>query len=175
MIEINKKNIKALRLIVTDVDGVLTDGSITLHADGSESKSFNVYDGHRLKMVKRAGFRTAFLSGRRSEATALRGEQLDVDFIFQGAKNKLPVFEELLEKTGLEPENIAYIGDDLMDIPLVRRAGLGVAVANADPELIKTADCVTETSGGKGAVGETVEYILKKAEKWDELMERYRV
>jgi 3-deoxy-D-manno-octulosonate 8-phosphate phosphatase (KDO 8-P phosphatase) len=164
-----------IRMIIMDVDGVLTDGGIIVHSDGTESKRFHVIDGHRIKMWQRADGQTAIISGRDSQATTKRAEQLGIPYVMQGCLEKLPAFESLLEQTGLRPEQAAYIGDDLMDIPLVRRAGLGVAVANADDELKKYADVVTVRGGGNGAVGEVIEYLLKASRKWDALMERYLV
>ena len=164
-----------IQLLIMDVDGVLTDGGIILHSDGTESKRFHVMDGHRIKMWQRAGGQTAIISGRQTQVTTDRAEQLGITHILQGCLEKLPAFESLLEKTGMRPEQVAYIGDDLMDIPLVRRAGVGIAVANADDELKKYADLVTLRAGGSGAVGEVIEYFLKASGKWNGLMERYRV
>ena len=164
-----------IQLLIMDVDGVLTDGGIILHSDGSESKRFNVFDGHRTRMWHRAGRLSAIISGRDSRPTALRARQLEIPYVYQGCTQKLPVFESLLKELNLAPERVAYIGDDLMDMPLVRRAGFGVAVANAVDDLKHCADWVTTQAGGDGAVGETIEYILKQAGAWEPLMERYRV
>lgn len=175
---VNKMNVEVfprVQLLIMDVDGVLTDGSIIVHSDGTESKQFNVMDGHRIKMWQRADKLTGIISGRDSMATTLRAKHLGISNIMQGCLKKLPAFEEMLEKTQLSPEQVVYIGDDLMDIPLVRRAGFGVAVANADDELKKYADFVTQRRGGKGAVAEVIELILKNSGKWDGLMERYLV
>lgn len=166
---------KRIQLLIMDVDGVLTDGGIIIHSDGSESKRFCVYDGHRIKMWHRAGHISAVISGRDSSATALRAGQLSIPHVFQGCLQKLPVFESLLEELNLVPEQTAYIGDDLMDMPLVQRVGFGVATANAVEELKQCADWVTSKSGGDGAVGETIEYILKQTNAWETLMERYRI
>jgi 3-deoxy-D-manno-octulosonate 8-phosphate phosphatase (KDO 8-P phosphatase) len=166
---------KQIQLLILDVDGVLTDGGIIVHSDGTESKRFHVYDGHRIKMWHRAGRLSAIISGRDSAATALRAKQLDVPYLFQGCTQKLPVFESLLSELKLAPQQTAYIGDDLMDMPLVRRVGFGVAVANAVEDLKQCADWITSKSGGDGAVGETIEYILKRSDAWEPLMERYRV
>jgi 3-deoxy-D-manno-octulosonate 8-phosphate phosphatase (KDO 8-P phosphatase) len=126
-------------------------------------------------MWHRTGRVSAIISGRDSRATAIRAEQLSVSHVFQGCLQKLPVFESLLKELNLTPEQTAYIGDDLMDMPLVRRVGFGVAVANAVEELKQCADWVTTRPGGDGAVGEAVEYILRQADAWEPLMERYRV
>ena len=164
-----------IRLLVTDVDGVLTDGGIIIHSDGTESKRFHVMDGHRIKMWQRAGLEAAIISGRRTETTVLRAEQLGIERVLQGCKEKLPAFESLLAATGFSPDEVVCIGDDLMDIPLVKRAGFGVAVANAADELKHAADYTASRNGGDGAVAEVIEVILKNSGKWDTLMERYLV
>ncbi len=166
---------KQIQLLVLDIDGVMTDGGIIIHSDGSESKRFCVLDGHRIRMWHRAGLASAIISGRETNVTTLRAKQLGIPHVFQGCIKKLPVYESLLDALGLEFEQTAYIGDDLMDIPLVRRAGFGVAVANAVDELKVCADWITTRSGGDGAVGETIEYILKQTGAWEPLMERYHV
>lgn len=168
-------DLSRIRLLVLDVDGVLTDGTVFVHADGSESKCFNVQDGHGIKMWQRAGGQVALLSGRKTPATQIRAEQLGIETVMQGCKKKLPAFEELLQTFGLTAGETACVGDDLLDIPLVRRAGLGVAVANAVGELKRVADLVTRAPGGHGAVREVIEYILKRSGRWPALMERYRV
>jgi len=170
-----EKDLSAIQLLILDVDGVLTDGGIVVHSDGTESKRFSVLDGHRIKMWQRAGYATAIISGRDTAATTVRAQQLGIEHVMQGCLQKLPAYEQLLKKTGLTPRQTAYIGDDLMDIPLVRRAALGVAVANAADELKEHADYITQRTGGNGAVAEVVEYLLKKNMKWDELMQRYLV
>lgn len=170
-----QSDLSKIKLLIMDVDGVLSDGGIILHSDGTESKRFDVMDGHRVTMWHRAGFQSAILSGRESEPTALRAKQLNVSYVLQGKKEKLPAFKSLLQQTALEPDQVACIGDDLMDIPLVRRAGFGVAVANASNELKQVADYVTRKDGGRGAVAEVIEFLLRKNGRWDKLMERYRV
>lgn len=164
-----------LELLVLDVDGVLTDGGIILHSDGTESKRFDVQDGHRIRMWHRSGRKTAIISGRQTEVTDLRARQLEIDYVFQGCIQKLPAYETLLAQVGLQPSQTVCIGDDLMDIPLIRRAGFGVAVANAAAQVKQFADYVTTRCGGWGAVGECIEYILKQTGQWDELMKRYLV
>lgn len=168
-------DLSKVQFLILDVDGVLTDGGIIVHSDGTESKRFSVLDGHRIKLWQRSGGLTAIISGRETAATAIRAEQLGITHVLQGCLDKLPAFEQLLAKVGLTPEQTAYIGDDLMDIPLVRRVGFGVAVANASDELKKYADFITQQTGGNGAVAEVIEHLLKKKMKWEELMERYRV
>jgi 3-deoxy-D-manno-octulosonate 8-phosphate phosphatase (KDO 8-P phosphatase) len=164
-----------IKLMAVDVDGVLTNGTVIINSDGTESKAFNLLDGHGIKLWHRAGFQTAMISGRASGATTVRAEQLSIGFVRQGCKKKLPAFEELLEEASVSADEVIYIGDDLLDLPLVKRAGYGVAVANAVDELKAVADYVTKKSGGTGAVREVIELVLKSTGKWDKLMERYLV
>lgn len=169
----HKFDLADIQLLALDVDGVLTDGTLVINADGSESKFFSVLDGHGIRMWQRAGLKVAFLSGRSCESTKHRAEQLKVDYCFQNCYDKLPILEELLEKSGIRKEAVAYIGDDLTDLPVIRYVGFGVAVANAADEVKHYADYVTSRSGGSGAVREVIEYILKETGKWQQLMERY--
>jgi len=175
MAEIKKTDLKQIKLLAMDVDGVLTDGSITVGPDGSEFKTFSLLDGHGIRMWRRAGLKTALISGRESAVTKQRAGEMEIDFIYQPCQRKLDCFEKLLVDSQLEPKNIAYIGDDVLDIPLMKRAGFGIAVANAVDELKSHAHYVTSRPGGKGAVREVVEYILKNTGRWAELMERYLV
>jgi 3-deoxy-D-manno-octulosonate 8-phosphate phosphatase (KDO 8-P phosphatase) len=169
----SKPNLADIQALIVDVDGVLTDGTITINADGSESKSFNSLDGHGIRMWKRAGLKIAFLSGRLSEPTRYRAEQLDINHCIQDCHDKLPALEKLLEMMGLSIKQVAYIGDDLMDLPVIRKVGFGATVANAVDEVKQQADYVTEVCGGNGAVREVIEYILKNSGRWSELVQRY--
>lgn len=175
MADKEKTDLSDIRMLVLDVDGVLTDGNIIINHDGTESKRFNLHDGHGIKLWHRAGLTTALISGRETDATTERAKQLSIAHVLQGCKQKLPAFESLLSETGLTASQTAYVGDDLMDIPIVRRAGFGVAVANAVDELKRSADMVTDRDGGCGAVREVIEYILKNTGKWSELMQRYTI
>ncbi len=166
-------NLADIQMLVMDVDGVLTDTAIIINADGSESKVFSSLDGHGIRMWQRAGLKAAFLSGRESEPTARRARQLGIEHCIQDCHNKLPALKELAEKLGLQAEAIAFIGDDLTDLPSIRYAGFGVAVANAVDEVKHYADYVTTRPGGRGAVREVIEYILKSTGKWQELVARY--
>jgi 3-deoxy-D-manno-octulosonate 8-phosphate phosphatase (KDO 8-P phosphatase) len=170
-----KIDFSKIRMLVMDVDGVLTDGTVLINSDGSEGKNFSIVDGHGIKLWHRAGFETAIISGRPSGATTVRAEQIGIGHVLQGCKKKLPAFEELLEKVSLSADQVAFIGDDLLDLPIVRRAAFGVAVANAVDELKESADYITTRKGGDGAVREVIEYILKKNGKWQDLMGRYLV
>jgi len=173
MTEEPKLNLADIQMLVLDVDGVLTDGTIIINGDGSESKSFNSLDGHGIRMWQRAGLKVAFLSGRQSEPVRYRAEQLEIDYCVQDCHNKLGALEKLLEQAGLSAKRIAYIGDDLPDLPPIRYVGFGVAVANAVDEVKDVADYVTARRGGGGAVREVIEYILKNTGRWQELMKRY--
>jgi len=167
-------NLADIQVLVIDVDGVLTDGTIVINADGSESKFFNVRDGHGIRLWRRAGLKVAFLSGRLSQPTKHRAEQLEVDYVFQDCHDKLNALKEFLEQHALTPDRIAYVGDDLPDLPVIRYVGFGVAVANAVDEVKQYANYVTTRPGGSGAVREVIEYILKNTDRWQKLMERYQ-
>jgi len=162
-----------IKFLVLDVDGVLTDGTVIINGDGSESKFFSTVDGHGIKMWQRAGLKTAFLSGRSSVPTKLRAEQLGIDYCLQDCIDKLPWLEKLLVQAGASAEETAYVGEDLLDLPVIRCVGFGVAVANAAEEVRRCADYVTVRQGGDGAVREVIEYILKSTGRWQELMKRY--
>jgi 3-deoxy-D-manno-octulosonate 8-phosphate phosphatase (KDO 8-P phosphatase) len=173
MAEKQKPNLADIKLLVLDVDGVLTDGRMVVSADGSESRFFNSHDGHGIRLWRRAGLKVAFLSGRHSEATTYRAEHLEAEYVFQDCHYKLPVLKELLEKLSLSPQEVACVGDDLPDLPMITYVGFGVAVANAVDEVKQYADYVTTRRGGHGAVREVVEYILKNTGRWQQLMKRY--
>lgn len=149
-----------------DVDGVLTDGRVTYLADGTEFKSFSVRDGLGLQLMKVADCRVAFISGRESDAVLRRGEELGVDAMLLGIGDKTAAFEELLGRFEISEDQVAYVGDDLPDLPLIRRAGLGFAVADAAPEVRAAAHVVLRTNGGQGAVREACERILKAKGAW---------
>jgi len=166
-------NLAKIQMLAVDVDGVLSDGAIIINEDGSESKFFNSLDGHGIRMWRRAGLKVAFLSGRESGPTRHRAQQLDVEYCIQDCHNKLPALKELAEKLGLTAQAIAFIGDDLTDLPSIRYVGFGVAVANAVDEVKQYADYVTTRAGGSGAVREVIEYILKSTGRWQGLMNRY--
>ncbi len=173
MTEKRQTDLGAIELLVLDVDGALTDGRIIIHSDGTESKCFHILDGHGIRMWQRAGLKVALLSGRVSQATTRRAEELQIPRVIQDCHFKLPVLKQLLEEFQVPAEKVAYVGDDLMDLPAVRHVGFGVAVANAVDELKEHADYVTTRPGGQGAVREVIEYILKNSGRWHSLMERY--
>jgi 3-deoxy-D-manno-octulosonate 8-phosphate phosphatase (KDO 8-P phosphatase) len=166
-------NLNDIQMLVLDVDGVLTDGTLLINADGSESKAFNSQDGHGIRMWQRAGLQVALLSGRSSEPTRRRAEQLEINYVFEDCHNKLDIMKLLLEQAGLQPKAVAYIGDDLTDLPVMRYVGFSAASANAVDEIKPYVDYITSRTGGSGAVREVIEYILKKTGKWQELLKRY--
>jgi 3-deoxy-D-manno-octulosonate 8-phosphate phosphatase (KDO 8-P phosphatase) len=161
------------RLLMMDVDGVLTDGRILQDSQGHELKVFDVKDGHGIVMAHRAKLCTAWISGRESETVTQRAKELGIELVFQKIWNKLEVYEKILEATELTPEETAYIGDDLVDIPLLRRVGLAVAVADAVDEVKAAAHLITQRPGGQGAVREVIELILRAQGHWESLIARY--
>jgi 3-deoxy-D-manno-octulosonate 8-phosphate phosphatase (KDO 8-P phosphatase) len=149
-----------IRLVVFDVDGVFTDGRLYYGPGGEELKVFHVHDGQGLKRLLRAGVAVAVISGRDSAAVSRRMQDLGIAHVFQGDEDKLPIFERLLKKLGMKPEETACVGDDLPDLPLLEAAGLAVAVANALPSIRAQAHVVTQATGGMGAVREVCDLIL---------------
>ena len=164
---------RKIRLLIMDVDGVLTDGRIIQDSQGHELKVFDVKDGHGIVMAHRAKLKTALISGRASETITRRAEELGIEIVFQKIWNKLEVYEKILGDMHLIHEEVAYIGDDLIDIPLLRRVGLAVAVADAVDEVKAHAHLITQRVGGQGAVREVIEVILRAQGVWDTLVERY--
>ncbi len=162
-----------IRLLMMDVDGVLTDGRIIQDSLGHELKVFDVKDGHGIVMAHRAQLRTALISGRESETITRRAQELGIELVFQKIWNKLEVYEKILVETKLAHEQVAYIGDDLVDIPLLRRVGLAAAVADAVDEAKAAAHLITQRPGGQGAVREVIELILRAQGHWETLLERY--
>jgi len=156
-----------------DVDGVLTDGTISIGPDGGETKHFNSQDGASIRYLERVDIATAIITGRHSSAVEHRARDLGIDRLSMGAHDKLPEYERIIGELGVTDDEVVYIGDDLMDIPVMRRVGLPIAVANARAETKAHAQFVTEASGGKGAVREAIEWILKREGKWSRIIARY--
>jgi 3-deoxy-D-manno-octulosonate 8-phosphate phosphatase (KDO 8-P phosphatase) len=155
-----KQRAARVRLAVFDVDGVLTDGRLYYGAGGEELKVFHVHDGQGLKRLQKAGVTLAIVSGRDSAAVTRRMQDLGIEHVFQGDEHKLPIFERLLKQLGLAAEQCACVGDDLPDLPLLQRAGLAVAVADAQPVIKQAAHYVTVSRGGRGAAREVCDLIL---------------
>ncbi|UJS20378.1 MAG: HAD-IIIA family hydrolase [Candidatus Brocadia sp.] len=166
--------IKNIKLVIIDVDGVLTDGAIYIDSQGIETKAFNVLDGTGISYLHRAGIKTAIISGRNCAAVTHRAKELGIEDVYQGARNKIDAYKQLREKYTLSDKEICYVGDDLIDLPLFYCAGFPVAVANATPIVKQHSAYVTKVRGGQGAVREVAEKILKFQGKWDVIMARYQ-
>jgi 3-deoxy-D-manno-octulosonate 8-phosphate phosphatase (KDO 8-P phosphatase) len=166
-----RKRAERVRVLLMDVDGVLTDGKVCLLSmpDGTaeEMKVFHAHDGAGVKLAGLMGIRTGLITGRDSAATARRGREAGMEFVFQGRAKKLAVYDEILRIAGVTDAAVAYVGDDLPDLPMMQRAGFSVAVANAAPEVKQAAHYVTKRAGGEGAVREVVELILKAQGRWE--------
>jgi len=168
-----EKRAARIKLLLMDCDGVLTDGRVWLFEDGEEQKGFHTRDGLGIDLFHRAGLRSGIISGRTSAAVQKRAEGLGMSFVIQGCEDKRKAFAETLEKAGLENLEVAFIGDDLNDIPLMLQSGLGVAVADAALETREHAHYVTNAASGFGAVREVIELILKSQARWDDLIASY--
>ena len=162
-----------IKLLLFDVDGVLTDGKILLHADGTESKRFDIKDGTGIVWAQRVGIRIGFLSARSSAATQQRASQLGVTIVHQGVSSKLEAFEEILAQERIAGEQVAYMGDDVLDLPVLMRAGLSAAPADAAPEVLARVDIVTNRQGGDGAARELIEMILRNQDQFDGILAPY--
>jgi len=162
-----------IKLVSLDVDGVLSEGKIVVLDDGTEMKEFDVHDGHGIRLLYRAGLLAAIISGRASKAVAIRAKDLEIEDVYLGIHNKREAFDEILGKRSLDASEICVVGDDLPDMPIMRRCGFAVAVANARPEVKEIADYVTKAQGGHGAVREVIEKILRAQDKWADVMARY--
>jgi len=168
-----KARLKRIRCLLLDVDGVLTDGKIHFTSDGEEFKSFDVQDGHGIVMAHRAGLLIGFISGRQSKATERRAADLKVKILSQSTVNKMDMVEKVKAEHNLRDEEIAFVGDELVDMPVLRRAGLAIAVPNAVREVKDAAHFVTKRTGGEGAVREVIEMILKAQGTWQTVIAKY--
>jgi 3-deoxy-D-manno-octulosonate 8-phosphate phosphatase (KDO 8-P phosphatase) len=162
-----------IKLILFDVDGVLTDGKILLHPDGSESKRFDIKDGTGIVWAQRAGIKVGFLSARTSTATAQRAAQLGITLIHQGVTSKLEAYEQVIDGLMLDDDAVAYMGDDLLDLPVLSCVGLATAPADAVPDVRSRVHWVSTASGGNGAARELIELILRAQNHWDDLLSYY--
>jgi len=196
----SKKRAKKIKLLLFDVDGVLTDGKLYifpappgvqqttqqhaakhggqggfgLHSESYiEAKGFHAHDGTSISLARLAGIKTGLITKRISETVALRARDLKLEFVYQGIQDKLTVFEEIIKKEGIKPAEAAFVGDDVIDLPVMRNCGLAIAVANARDEVKEDAHYVTPHSGGEGALRDAVEYILKAQGKWRQVVEKY--
>jgi 3-deoxy-D-manno-octulosonate 8-phosphate phosphatase (KDO 8-P phosphatase) len=164
---------KRTRLVIFDVDGVLTDGSLYIGDDGQEYKAFNSRDGHGMTMIQQTGVRLAIITGRSSEVVRIRMESLGIEHVFQGKRDKLPAYAELKDALGIPDEHIAYVGDDVVDLPIMRRVGLSIAVADAHPLVQRHAHWQTRSPGGRGAGRDVCELIMEAQGNLETMMERY--
>lgn len=168
------KRAARITTLVLDVDGVLTDGRIIYANYGDELKSFDVQDGAGLVFWNRAGLRSAIITARKSRLLARRAKETRVDYVVQGALLKLPAYEELLKRWRLSDDEVCAFGDDLMELPILRRAGFSVAVPNAVEDVRLACHYVTKRPGGRGAVREVIDAILKAKGLWDQVLQRYQ-
>lgn len=161
------EKLAAVRLVLLDVDGVLTEGRVVYADSGEEIKSFSVRDGYGIRLMLDAGIGVGIITGRRAPALHHRCRDLGIEMIYEGARRKAPLLAKIMAETGLAAEAIAFVGDDLPDLPVMIRVGCAVAVADAHPELRQRADMVTKARGGRGAVRELAEALLEAQGKWD--------
>ncbi len=159
-----------VKLMIFDVDGVLTDGSLLFTAEGDTMKAFNSMDGHGAKLLREAGIDTAIITGRKSEIVAKRAENLRITHVYQGVEHKLEAFAQLLKETGRTPEECGYMGDDWVDLAVMLKVGFAAAPANSHPEVIARAHWVSEARGGHGAVREVCDALLRAQGRYDALL-----
>ncbi len=164
---------KDIKLVIFDVDGVLTDGSIIIGDDGEEYKAFHSRDGHGMRLLQYTGVEIAIITGRTSKVVEHRMNSLGINHLYQGQKVKLPAFEDLIERLGLKPEQCAYVGDDWVDLSIMSRVGLAIAVQDADALVKKHAHWITPTKGGKGAAREVCELIMEGQGTLQDQIERH--
>jgi len=162
-----------IRLLLFDVDGVLTDGTVVMHADGAESKGFHIRDGAAIVWAQRAGLTVGLLSARSSGATAHRAAQLAVRIVEQGVRSKLTSYEQIIRDARVTDDQVAYMGDDLLDLPVLARVGLSAAPADAAAEVLENVDFVSTLGGGRGAARELIELVLKSQRRWDDVVREY--
>jgi 3-deoxy-D-manno-octulosonate 8-phosphate phosphatase (KDO 8-P phosphatase) len=173
-----KKRAARIKVLLMDVDGTMTDGGVTLlsQPDGTalEIKRFDAHDGQGLTLANTAGVRTGCITGRESAALLRRAHEMRMEFIYMKQPTKIPAYEEILRKAGVSEEEVAYVGDDLPDLPVMRRVGLAVAVGDAVPEVKKAAHFTTKSVAGRGAIRDAVELILKAKGIWEEMIDKAR-
>ncbi|WPL15414.1 3-deoxy-D-manno-octulosonate 8-phosphate phosphatase KdsC [Thiorhodovibrio winogradskyi] len=164
---------KSVRVVIFDVDGVLTDGSLFIGDDGQEYKAFHSRDGHGMVMLQETGVSLAVITGRQSQVVRLRMESLGIRHVYQGRRDKLPAYNELKERLQLSDRDFAYVGDDVIDLPILSRVGLGVAVADAHPMVKAHCHWQTTNGGGRGAAREVCEFIMRAQETFEPMLARY--
>lgn len=169
------EKLKNIRLLLLDVDGVMTDGGIIYDGNGLETKVFNVKDGHGIKMLQRHGIEVGIITGRTSKIVEIRAAELAIELVYQGALKKLDSYQDIKLRTGLADSQIAYMGDDVIDVPVMRRVAFAAAPSDGLPEALNAAHYVASNGGGKGAVREICDLILKGRGLWDEVASRYEL
>lgn len=167
------ERIRKIRLLLLDVDGVMTDGRIIFDSNGVESKFFNVKDGHGIKMVQRAGIEVGIISGRGSVVVSNRAAELGISLVYQKSLDKLAPYQEILKRTELTDDQVAFMGDDVIDIPVLRRVGFAAAPADAVDDVFPYVHFTSRYRGGWGAVREVCDLLLREQGKWDEITSRY--
>lgn len=170
---LRRDRIRKIKLLLLDLDGVLTDGGILLDGRGDEVKRFDVRDGHGIRLAQRAGIRVGIISGRSAKSARHRARELGIELFFQGINDKLTIYEKIKRTTRLDDAEIAYMGDDMVDLPLLRRVGLAIGVGDGWPALKGHIHYMTRALGGRGAVREIVELLLKTQGKWKKVTARY--
>ncbi|NIA09036.1 MAG: HAD hydrolase family protein [Nitrospiraceae bacterium] len=165
--------VRNIRLLILDVDGVLTDGSIVYTSQGEQVQGFYVHDGLGLKLLSQAGIHVALISSRLSQPLIIRTKELGIDLVYQGKQNKIEIYEKIKTELAIEDREVAYMGDDWVDLPLIQKAGLGIVVSDSTRPMKNYADYVTHQPGGRGAVREVCDLILKAQDRWDGLLKHY--
>jgi len=168
-----KEQLSKIRLLLLDVDGVLTDGRIVIDNNGVETKGFNVRDGHGLKLLQRAGVQVGIITGRCSGVVSVRARELGIDIVHQGVRDKLVPYLEVLSQLNLSDEQVAYVGDDIVDLPILLRVGFAATVADACEDVKPFAHYITRCVGGGGAVREICDLLLKESGRWPDVTDRY--
>ena len=167
------QKLTSIKILILDVDGVLTDGRVIYTDSGEEIKRFDVRDGHGLKLLMRSGIEVILLTGRESKVVLHRARDLGIEHVYQKALNKIEVYKTILADRSLEDKDVGFVGDDLIDLPVLRKVGFSAAVPDAVPEVKEMVDYVTLKKGGEGAVREICELLLKAQNKWEALTEKY--
>jgi len=164
---------REIRLVLTDVDGVMTDGRVIFDNQGLESKQFHIRDGQGIRLWQQNGGQFGIVTGRSSQMVKMRAEELDITIVRQGIQEKLPVVQAICDELQLEPRQVCYVGDDLPDIRPIVHVGLGVPVADAAEDVRQAADYTTSLAGGQGAIREVIELLLKNTDRWESTLRKY--
>lgn len=164
---------RKLKLLILDVDGVLTDGRLFFDNEGNEYKAFHARDGHGIKLLRQTGVEVAVISGRKSSSVALRMKSLGIEHVYQGHENKVAAFNDVIGLMGIKPEQAAHVGDDLLDLPIMIRVGLAIAVSDANFAVKQRADWCTALPGGQGAVREVCDFIMQAQGRFDAVLSHY--